>query len=123
MHNTKLKTWFKTSLVTVLWALPLAALAQSLDLGLEYGELTGLGTKDLRETAASLINVALSLLGIIAVVIVLAGGFFWMTAGGNEERLEKAKQLIFGGVIGLAIILSAYAIVLFVVDKLTEATN
>src|SRR3989339_1035773 len=88
-----------------MWALPAMALAQGLNLGIDYGTLTGLGTRDVRATIASIINVALGLLGIVAVVIILAGGFRWMTAGGNEENVEKAKKLIIAGVIGLAIIL------------------
>ena len=106
-----------------LWALPLAALAQNLDLGIEYGTATGLGTKDIRETVASIINVALGLLGIVAVVIILAGGFTWMTAAGNEEKVDKAKKMIFAGIIGLAIILSAYAIARFVITSLINATQ
>ena len=106
-----------------LWALPMAALAQALDLGIEYGTLTGLGTRDVRETIAAIINVALSLLGIVAVVIILIGGFTWMTAGGNEEKTEKARKMIFAGIIGLAIILSAYAIARFVIDSLLSATG
>jgi hypothetical protein len=81
-----------------------------------------LGNKDIRETAATIINVALSLLGIIAVVVVLIGGFYWMTAGGNEDQIGKAKGWIFSGIIGLAIILSAFAISKFVLEKLGEAT-
>lgn len=82
-----------------------------------------LGTRDIRETVASIINVALSLLGIVAVVIILAGGFTWMTAAGNEEKVDKAKKMIFAGIIGLAIILSAYAIARFVISSLITATT
>jgi hypothetical protein len=82
-----------------------------------------LGDKDIRETAATIINVALSLLGIIAVVVILIGGFFWMTAGGNEDQIGKAKGWIFSGIIGLAIILSAFAISKFVLEKLGSATG
>lgn len=110
-----------------MWALPAVALAQTTittdTLGLNYGTVTGLGTRDIRSTIASIINVALGLLGIVAVVIILAGGFRWMTAGGNEENVEKAKKLIIAGVIGLAIILSAYAIARFVVSSLVTATT
>ena len=60
--------------------------------------------KDVRKTA-SIINVALGLLGIVAVIIILIGGFEWMTAGGNEEKQAGAQQN-FAGIIGLAIILS-----------------
>jgi type IV secretory pathway VirB2 component (pilin) len=82
-----------------------------------------LGNQDLRETAANLINVLLGILGLIAVVIVLAGGFKWMTAGGNDEKVGEARKMIFSGVIGLAIILSAWAISLFVINQLSTATG
>lgn len=83
----------------------------------------GLGTKDIRATIASIINVALGLLGIVAVVIVLIGGFKWMTAGGEQGKVDEAKKLITSGIIGLAIIVSAYAIAQFVVDSLMQATG
>ncbi|MBU0661260.1 pilin [Patescibacteria group bacterium] len=82
-----------------------------------------LGKNSLPETVASIINVALSLLGIIAVVIVLAGGFKWMTAGGSEEKTAEARKLIFAGVIGLAIIMSAWAIARFVLVNLAVKTG
>jgi len=93
------------------------------DLGISYGGDTGLGNRDVRDTVASIIKVALGLLGIVAVVIILIGGFTWMTAGGNDERVGQAKKWIFSGVIGLAIILSAYAIASFVITNLTSAVN
>lgn len=123
MNNMHIKKWVKTGAVVALWALPLAAAAQTLDLGIDYGTTTGLGTKDIRTTVADIINVALGLLGIVAVVIVLAGGFTWMTAAGNEEKVDKARKMIFAGIIGLAIILSAYAISRFVITSLITATG
>ena len=84
---------------------------------------TGLGDKDIRVTVGNIINVALGLLGIVAVVIILIGGFEWMTAGGNEEKTGEAKKRIIAGVIGLAIILSAYAIASFVINSLVKATT
>ncbi|HWR00204.1 MAG TPA: hypothetical protein VN397_05185, partial [Candidatus Methylomirabilis sp.] len=62
-----------------------------------------LGSGDVRQTAARLINVALGFLGIIAVVIVLIGGFKYMVSGGNEEKTSEARRLIVSGIIGLAI--------------------
>ena len=82
-----------------------------------------LGNEDFRTTIVRIINVALSLLGIIAVVIILAGGFKWMTAGGNEEKTTEARKLIFAGIIGLAIILAAWAIANFVIENLGRATG
>ncbi|MBD3311350.1 MAG: hypothetical protein GF349_02535, partial [Candidatus Magasanikbacteria bacterium] len=92
-------------------------------LGLEYGQYTGLGNEDVRFTVARIINVALGLLGIIMVVILVYAGFLWMTAAGNDEQVGKAKKMIMAAVIGLAIILSAYAISNFVVRQLYKATT
>ncbi len=93
------------------------------DLGIQYGAATGLASTDVRITIGNIIRVAMGLLGIIAVVIILIGGFTWMTAGGNEEKVGEAKKWIFSGIIGLAIILSAYAIANFVVSSLVTATT
>ena len=120
-----MKTGLKAAIILGLLAvvlLPQVAGAVSLDLGISYVTATGLGTKDVRTTIASIINVMLGLLGVIAVVIILIGGFKWMTAMGNTENVDSAKKLIFQGIIGLVIILSAYAIANFVVISLLNAT-
>ncbi len=93
------------------------------DLGIQYGANTGLTSTDIRITIARIIKVLMGLLGIVAVVIILIGGFTWMTAGGNDDKVGEAKKMIFSGIIGLAIILSAYAIANFVVSSLVSATT
>lgn len=81
-----------------------------------------LTNSDPRETAVNIINTALGFLGLIAVVIVLYGGFMWMTAAGNEERISKAKQILTAGIIGLVIIAMAWAIASYVVGAIMTAT-
>lgn len=129
----KILSFVLSLFVVSLFALPVMVSAQPVaplnsvgtgdTLGINYGLATGLGQKDVRNTVASIINVALGLLGIVAVVIILIGGFEWMTAGGNEEKTGEARNRIFAGIIGLAIILSAYAIATFVINSLTAATK
>jgi len=106
-------------------AVPMIALAQlsADDLGLTYATATGLGTEDVRTTISKVINAFMGLLGIVAVVIILLGGFKWMTAAGNEEKVSDAKKLILSGIIGLIIIMSAYAIAQFVVGAVVEGTG
>jgi hypothetical protein len=83
----------------------------------------GLGSEDPRAIVAKVINVILGFLGIIAVVIILIGGFKWMTAGGSEDKVGEAKKLIVAGVIGLVIILASWGIATFVIDRLLNATG
>lgn len=78
----------------------------------------GLGTADLIDTISSIIRIALGFLGVIAVVIILLGGFKWMTSGGADTKVAEAKKLIFAGIIGLVIVLSAYAIATFVINSI-----
>ncbi|HOZ53201.1 MAG TPA: hypothetical protein PK142_00805 [bacterium] len=67
-----------------------------------------------------MIGAVLSFIGVIFMVLIILGGFQWMTARGNEQQVEKAKNLIIQSIIGLIIILSAYAITAFIGRQLTE---
>ena len=125
MSNSFKKTAVAT-LITAAVAVPMVALAQSnngVDLGLEYATDIGLGTQDVRTTVSGVIRSFMGLLGIVAVVIILLGGFKYMTAAGNEDKEVEARKLIVSGVIGLVIILSAYAIASFVVGAIQSGTS
>lgn len=96
--------------------------AQEADFGLRYveEEVQVYGPTDLRVIVARIIQIVFSVLGIIAVVLVLYGGFMWMTAAGNEERVSKAKKVLTGSLIGLAIMLTSFAIVSFILNRWTS---
>jgi hypothetical protein len=113
------------SLAMIVFAiLPSFALAQGTNLYInELAEPIGLGTQDVRLTIASILNVALGLLGIIAVVIIIYSGFIWMTAGGNDDRIKEAKTMLINGLIGLIIIITSYAVARFVINALLAATS
>lgn len=88
------------------------------------GKLTGgVGTKQLPEIIGGLINAVLGVLGIILVVYLVWAGFLWMTASGEEEKVKKAKSMIQQAVIGMVIIIAAYAISSFVITTLTTAVG
>ncbi|MCX6779633.1 MAG: hypothetical protein NT034_00415 [Candidatus Magasanikbacteria bacterium] len=78
----------------------------------------GLANFDIRIIIANIIRAALGLIGIVLVCLMLYAGYLWMTAGGNEEQIAQAKSIIRNAVIGLAIILSAYSIVAFIMKML-----
>lgn len=78
---------------------------------------------DFKTTIGRLIKVALGFLGVVAIIIVLIGGFKYMTAGGSDDKVADAKKWIISGIIGLAIILSAYTLTSFVITQLLEASS
>lgn len=67
---------------------------------------------------AKIIFIALSILAIVFIILIIIAGFQWMTAGGSEEQITKAKKNISNAVIGLVIILSAYALTWFIFNYL-----
>jgi hypothetical protein len=70
------------------------------------------------DVIATIIRVVLSLLGVIFLVLLVLGGYQWMTAGGNEDQVTKAQDRIKTAIIGLVIVLAAYAITAWVFTNL-----
>lgn len=93
------------------------------DLGVNYAASTGLSAQDPRLTVAKIIRIGFGLLGTIAVILVIYAGFLWMTAAGNQDKIQRAKDILKAAVIGLVIMLSAFAITSFIISQLLEATN
>ncbi len=70
----------------------------------------------------SIIQVALSLIGVFFLILIIVGGYQWMTAGGNEETIGNAKKRIINAIIGLAVVLGAYALSYFIIYYLSKNT-
>lgn len=112
-----------------LFVLPLVmntALAQSssdnsnLWEGVQNNLNSNLKDKTLPNIITGIINIIMGVLGVIVVLIILWGGFIWMTAGGETDKVEKAKKMIYSGIIGLIIIISSYAIASFVLNAISS---
>jgi hypothetical protein len=89
-----------------------------------FNETSGFKPADsstLGSIAAAVIEAFLGLLGIIFLVLIITAGFKWMTAAGNEEKIQEAKETIFRAIIGLIIVVSAYAITYFVFNAMNWA--
>lgn len=89
----------------------------------EFGNAIGLTTTDIRVTIANIIRIALGLLGTIALLLILYAGFIWMTAGGDQEKVSRAKKILSSALIGLLIIMASFAITSFVISRLLGATE
>ena len=87
------------------------------------GSQVGLGNADLKKTVLNILQLVLGLLTFVAVIMVILGGFTWLTAAGNEEKVDRAKKIISAAVIGLIIVLLAWAVVIFVTRTTSNVTT
>ena len=83
----------------------------------------GLGTAPIAVVVSDIIKIFLSFLGVIFIVLIIYAGFMWMTAAGNADKVGKAKNTMIAAIIGLAVVLSAYAITDFIIDRMIDATS
>ena len=99
--------------------------------GLLTSKLTNLGEEaGFADTEPSLalqigkvIRPALAMLGVVFMILIIYAGYLWMIARGNEEEVSKAKKIIQGSVIGLIIVIAAYAIAFLLTLTLSYNTS
>jgi len=84
-----------------------------------------LPTKTLPEIIYSISNSLTLLVGVIAILFIIIGGFQYITSAGNPDNIGKAKNTILYGIIGIIVVLCAWLIVKFVINSLiqTPASN
>jgi len=125
-----MKKYFKKiiilfSLATIL-ALPYIVLAESqstvnLKQVGEKGDTppwSGATDTSLAGIVSIVIQAFLGLLGVLFLTYLLYAGYHWMTAQGDEKKVDKAKDTITRAVIGIIITIGAYAISYYVLEKL-----
>ncbi len=84
---------------------------------------TGIQKTDVATTTGTIIKNTLALVGLLFFILMVYAGIKWMLARGEEDEVTKARETIFGAVIGLAIIISAYAITNFITERVIEQQN
>ncbi|MFH1565459.1 MAG: hypothetical protein ABIC82_06530 [bacterium] len=87
-----------------------------------YKTNTEANDKSLATYIGKVISYALSMLGVIFLVLLVYGGFIWMLARGDSEEVKKSKDIIINAAIGIIIVLISYAITYYVVANLTSTT-
>ncbi len=78
----------------------------------------GVSTATAETLVAEVIKAILGLLGAVFFTLILYGGFSYMTAAGADEKITKAKKIIIAAIIGLAIVIFAYSIAMFISSAL-----
>lgn len=73
---------------------------------------------DPRIIIGNIIRATLGIVGSISLAIFILGGFYWVTAAGNDEKIKKGKDMILWATFGLAVIFFAYAVVTFIIGAI-----
>lgn len=85
-----------------------------------YGTETA---RPIEQIVGNLIQVFITLLGILFLGLAIYAGYLWMTARGKDENVKKAKDILEQAAIGIIIVLGAYALTAFIINRLTSATG
>lgn len=100
--------------------------AQAIDIKLgglnQTATKAGYVKRTVADLTGSALNLILSAVGILFLVLMIYGGFMWMTAQGNMDQVGRARKLIIAGVIGLVIVVSAFAFVAYFGEILSAPT-
>lgn len=107
---------------------PTVAIAETKDFGLGEAAPPALksgiaGKTDVASAVGAIISAVLGMVGILFFLIIVYAGFTWMIARGNTEKVDKSKDMIEGAVIGLIIVMAAYAITRFVFENLDKGSG
>ncbi len=101
-------TYAKATLIVALLTVP--QLCAAVDV------LHPLGNTPIQFIIGRVVSGLLGILGTLSLLMFVYGGFVWMTAAGNEEKIKKAKNTIVYSAIGLIVSFSSYAILRFLIS-------
>lgn len=81
---------------------------------------TSTGTDQINKFITEIVNVFSIIVGVVAVIMIIVGGFRYITSGGDSNNISSAKNTIIYAIIGLIIVALAQFIVQFVLNKVTN---
>ena len=104
--------------VAVVMPIALPSASAQFTKGLEAARTQEMSTKPIGTTIGEVVNIFLYFVGAVAVIVVIWGGFQYVTSAGDSNKVKTAKSTIMYAVIGVAVALLSYAIVDFVFGKI-----
>lgn len=78
-------------------------------------------TTKINNIVHTIVNLLSAVVGIVAVIMIIVGGFRYITSGGNDASVTSAKNTILYAIIGLVVVALAQIIVRFTLSKLTNS--
>ena len=84
------------------------------------GKKAQYGESNVYDVVGSVVGFVLSLAGLVFLAIMFYAGLRWMTARGNEEFIEKAKNAMFGALMGFILVTASYGLSVFIFSRLAK---
>lgn len=81
---------------------------------------TGEGSQKIQQIVTTIVNIFSIIVGIVAVIMIIWGGFKYITSGGDSGNITSAKNTIIYAIIGLVVVALAQFIVQFVLDRVVS---
>ena len=123
MKKILVKLFLIIFLVFLIWPLTTSAVDSVNPLANLKGATPDLLQKgNIYQVTGQVVQGVLGFIGVLFIVMIIYGGFVWMTAGGDSGKVQKAKDTIIKATIGIVIILSSYIIVFYIISKLYQQT-
>ncbi len=79
------------------------------------------GEQKVNDLIKDIINIFSIVVGVVAVVMIIYGGFRYITSGGDSGNVTTAKNTILYALVGLLIVVFAQVVVKFILGKITSA--
>ena len=110
-----MNTFKKFALATAGTTLTIEQTMAAIAVGTPDTKLVGTNSTDLVTNVQNILSWLLGLLALLATAYWLYGGFLMVTAGGDEEKVKKGKNILIQVALGIVVIFLAYSIVNWVV--------
>lgn len=124
------KEWMKTKITNIVAALFLGLTLPRLSFADKFifdGDNAfadlGFPTESVDSVFFDFLSYLLGFFGLVSLIMFLVGGFMYLSAAGSTERVEKAKNLIRNAVIGMAVVILSYTVVLFFYEAVLTFTQ
>ncbi len=100
-----------------------ANLSNAFSIANESANNTYQTNRELYPILGDIISVILSIIGIIFTIFIIYAGYLWLTAAGNETKVDKAKDILKQSLIGIAVVIGAYVISYFFIQIISPQLN
>lgn len=110
-------------LLTILLITLIALQVQAANWGLDALSQTGLPQGTPGAFIAKVVSYIMGFIGVVLIVVIIYGGFLYMTSRGNEKQLETAKNVLTYAIVGIVIVFASYIIARFVISALTAGST